>query len=192
MRCSLEGVKPSAPWDEYASLYPQVYRLLHRVARTPMDHITPQSWAVLQHLEMSGPLTVSEMTQHFGRAQSVTSEMVAQLVHRGLLRRAQDPEDRRRTLVWLTDAALDLLQRQRDVLDRERLQVAMRRMSAQEKRALLQGTVALLRAADGARRDALGLAASPRQAPARASSRKTTLAAPKRRPESRFAKDPKE
>ena len=54
-----------------------------------------------------------------------------------------------------------------DVLDRERLRVAMRRMSAPEKRALLDGTAALLRAAEATRRDTLGSAGSASQTRAR-------------------------
>lgn len=39
---------------------------------------------VLRHLAMSGPLTVGEMARHFGRAQSVVSEIVDGLEDKGL------------------------------------------------------------------------------------------------------------
>ena len=135
---------PSAPTipisdaaRQYADLFPQVYRALCRIEHVDQARITPQGWALLQRLEYTGPLTVRELTELLGRAQSVVSEMVAGLVRSGRLRRIKDPRDRRRTLVWLTDVGLEFLHRQRDVLDRERLSQALANMSASERSALL-------------------------------------------------------
>ena len=47
---------------------------------------------------------VSEAAAHLSRAQSVVSEIVDGLEDKGLLARMRDSRDRRRTLVWLTDA----------------------------------------------------------------------------------------
>lgn len=50
------------------------------------------------------------------RAQSVISEIVTHLERNGLLERRNDPEDRRRTLIWLTPGGHEALRRDREVL----------------------------------------------------------------------------
>jgi DNA-binding MarR family transcriptional regulator len=135
------------PAGRYAELFPDVYRLFGRRQHKGDQHVTPQGWATLQHLELAGPLTVHEMTLHLGRAQSVVSDMVSVLERAGLLRRMRDPSDRRRTLVWLTDEGIAFLQRQRDVLDRDRLAQVLSRLTPEDSEALLRGTAALLEAA---------------------------------------------
>ena len=58
------------------------------------------------HLTQAGPLTVGELADHLDRARSVVSELVSQLEANGLAAREDDPADRRRTLVWLSEAGL--------------------------------------------------------------------------------------
>jgi DNA-binding MarR family transcriptional regulator len=134
-----------------ARLYPELYLLLHRRSGAVEERLTPQSLAILQHLTFSGPLTVGEMAKHLGRAQSVVSETVHALERRGLLARVRDERDRRRSLVWLTEASEELLQRLREVLDRGRLRAAIGAMSNQDVHALVRGLEALVRAADSGR-----------------------------------------
>jgi DNA-binding MarR family transcriptional regulator len=105
-------------------------------------------WAMLQHLAMAGPLTVTEAAAHFGRAQSVVSETIDGLCAKHLLERMPDARDRRRTLVWLTDEGHAFLTSERRVLDDERLARAMARLSATERTALIEGMTALVRACD--------------------------------------------
>jgi len=139
----------------FAQLYPAVYLRFHR--RDAKGRALPAaSRAVLQHLSVAGPLTVGEMARHLGRAQSVVSEVVDHLARDGLLERMRDQRDRRRVLVWLTEDAVALLDRDRDVLSRELLARAMARMTPAERRALLQGMSALIRA-DGEVNDAAPL-----------------------------------
>jgi DNA-binding MarR family transcriptional regulator len=104
---------------------------------------------VLQHLTLTGPLTIGEMAKHLDRAQSVVSEIVDHLERDGLLERQRDPEDKRRTLVWLSARGLALLEQEREVLSRELLEGAMARMKPAEREALLHGMNALLAAASG-------------------------------------------
>ena len=105
---------------------------------------------MLQHLALSGPLTVGEAARHFSRAQSVVSEMVDRLVAPCLCERMRDERDRRRVLVWLTPAGFDELERDRKVLSNERVEAAMRRMTPAARRALLDGMRALVAASDQA------------------------------------------
>jgi DNA-binding MarR family transcriptional regulator len=107
-----------------------------------------QGHAVMQHLALSGPLTVGEAARHFERAQSVVSELVDRLAADGFVERMRDERDRRRVLVWLTPAGLDELERDREVLSRELVQAAMERMKPATRRALIAGMRALVAASD--------------------------------------------
>jgi DNA-binding MarR family transcriptional regulator len=128
----------------FGELFPAVYLKFHRRDGKRAE-LPGASRAVLQHLAGAGPLTIGELGAHLDRAQSVASEIVDHLERDGLLERIRDPRDRRRTLVWLTDAGRERLERDRDVLSRELLAAAMARMTESERAALLTGMRALVR-----------------------------------------------
>jgi len=144
-------MRQSAASDEarqFGELFPAVYLRFHR--RDGKGRELPgASRAVLQHLTLSGPLTIGEMARHLSRAQSVVSEIVDHLERDGLLARVRDPKDKRRTLVWLSDQGLALLDREREVLSSELLTRAMARMRPAQRLALLTGMRALLAAHGG-------------------------------------------
>lgn len=129
----------------FGELFPAVYLRFHRRDGKRRE-LAGASRAVLQHLTLTGPLTVGEMAKHLSRAQSVVSEIVEHLERDGLLERIRDPDDKRRSLVWLSDAGLALLEADREVLSRELLAEAMAHMSPADRRALLRGMDALIRA----------------------------------------------
>ena len=128
---------------EFGQLFPAVYLRFHR-RDDKRSEMPGASRAVLQHLSLTGPLTIGEMAKHLSRAQSVVSEIVEHLERAGLLERERDPRDRRRVLVWLTEAGTELLERAREVLSTELLERALARMSSAERRALLGAMRALL------------------------------------------------
>jgi len=131
---------------QFAELFPAIYLRFHARKRRDAARLTAQMFAVLQHLALSGPLTVGEMSQHFDRAQSVVSEIVDGLVRKGLLERMRDARDRRRCLVWLTEAAHTRLRRDQQVLDVELLARAMDAMPARDRGALIRGMRGLVAA----------------------------------------------
>jgi DNA-binding MarR family transcriptional regulator len=132
--------------EAYAELFPVVYLQFHRRDGKRRELSAP-SRAVLLHLSIAGPLTVGECAKHFDRAQSVVSEIVEHLERDGLLARVRDEKDRRRTLVWLTDAGRARLMEEQEVLSKGPLERAFARMKAEEREQLLAGTRALVRAA---------------------------------------------
>ncbi len=133
---------------EFAELFKATYLRFHRRRRRRDVAFTSQQWAVLTHLALTGPLTVGECARHLERAQSVVSEIIDGMEAKGLLERMRDARDRRRVLVWLSEAGQSALQNEQQVLDRERLQSATSGLTAAEKKALLLGMRALVRAAD--------------------------------------------
>ncbi|HTA94291.1 MAG TPA: MarR family transcriptional regulator [Polyangiaceae bacterium] len=132
---------------EFAELFPATYLRFH-VRRAKRSELTAQSRGVLAHLELSGPLTVTEAARHMNRAQSVMSELLATLERKQWVMRFPDARDRRRTLVWLTEAGQERLVADRRVLDTERLVSALSVMTASERRQLLAGMRALNRSVD--------------------------------------------
>lgn len=128
----------------FAELFPAVYLRFHR-RDAKHSEMTGATRGTLLHLSQTGPLTIGEIAEHLERAQSVVSEIVDGLEKKGLLERMRDPKDKRRTLVWLTDAGIEALDRDREVLSRELLERAFRAMSPGDRRALIRGMEALVR-----------------------------------------------
>ncbi len=132
--------------DAFCTAFPQAYLAFHR-RDGRRNELTNASRAVLTHLAGSGPITVGEAARHLDRAQSVVSDIVTQLESHGLLEREADPDDRRRTLVWLTDAGQTRLRDDADVLDRALVGRAMDRLDDTTRRGLIDGLTALIAAA---------------------------------------------
>lgn len=131
---------------EYSELFPSVYLRFHRRDGKRRE-LSAASRAVLVHLAGAGPLTVGDCAKHLDRAQSVVSDIIEQLESHGLLARVRDDNDRRRTLVWLTDSGRERLVEEQQVLSRTALHRAFATMTLEERTHLLEGTRALLRAA---------------------------------------------
>ena len=132
---------------EFSELFPAAYLRFH-VRRAKRSSLSALSRGVLSHLALADPLTVTEAAQHMNRAQSAMSEIVNGLERKRLVARFADTRDRRRTLVWLTEAGQAQLAEDRRVLDRELIARALSGMKAEERRELLSGMRALVRAAD--------------------------------------------
>lgn len=134
---------------EFAELFPAAYLHFH-VRRRKHSELTAQSRAVLAHLQLAGPLTVSEAAEHMSRAQSVMSEILLGLEKKHYVMRFSDARDRRRTLVALTDEGEERLAADRRVLDPELVASAVSNMTERERGELLRGMQALVRAASKA------------------------------------------
>jgi DNA-binding MarR family transcriptional regulator len=150
----IRSVVPSAAASaaaEFAELFPATYLRFH-VRRAKRSELSAQSRGVLTHLALSGPLTVTEAARHMNRAQSVMSEMLLALERHKWVMRFPDARDRRRTLVWLTEAGQERLAADQRVLDSDRLALALAGMTPSERKQLLTGMRALVRSADSRRR----------------------------------------
>lgn len=134
--------------QEIATLYPAIYQRLHARWQKDEQRPSPEALAVLTHLELSGPLTVTEAARHFQRAQSAMSELIARLQAHGHVERIRDVRDRRRTLVWMTESGIDILRRSRKVLDEELLARCIERMTAGDRESLAAGLRALVGVAE--------------------------------------------
>ena len=133
--------------ERFADLFRAVYLTFHR-RDGPRGQLPGASRAVLEHMAMAGPLTIGEASAHLSRAQSVVSEIVSHLADQGLLEREADPVDRRRTLIWLTQAGHDTLRQDREVLGLDLLTRAFATLQSGQADVLINGLRALVCAAD--------------------------------------------
>jgi DNA-binding MarR family transcriptional regulator len=147
---TFRGVTPEAAAARVAELFPALYLRFHR-RDEPRSELGAAARATLLHLANTGPLTVGELARHLKRAQSVVSEIVEHLEAKGLLERVKDTKDRRRSLIWLSDAGLEGLERDRDVLSRDLLLRATRSMTETERSSLVAAMLSLLEADDSSR-----------------------------------------
>jgi DNA-binding MarR family transcriptional regulator len=77
--------------------------------RQPGDRLDVSTWPVLHALQMYGELRLSELAAKLQLDISTVSRHVKQLEGRGLVERADDPDDRRATLLRATTAGLEVL-----------------------------------------------------------------------------------
>lgn len=79
----------------------QLGALLRASMRT--HPLTPDEFAVLSTLRLTGPIRAGELAALTGHPPTSMSNYLRRFEERGLLRRQRDPADRRATLVQLTD-----------------------------------------------------------------------------------------
>lgn len=84
-------------------------RLVGRAKRTPVPaeldgcSLAPRHLSLLSYLLFDGPMTVTELAGRLQVAPTTASLMVGDLSRQGVLNRDEDPADRRRTIVSITD-----------------------------------------------------------------------------------------
>jgi DNA-binding MarR family transcriptional regulator len=106
---SIQGVEESL--DELSSLLWETVRGLKQASPPPRElleaatreSLGPRHMPAVLAVAAAGPLSVSELARRLGLGLSTTSAIVGQLSRAGLLERAEDEADRRRTIVRLND-----------------------------------------------------------------------------------------
>jgi DNA-binding MarR family transcriptional regulator len=131
------------------ALFPAIYRGAH-YRTDPTTGLPPRMLAALQHLFLSGPLTIGEQAEHHGVSRPTMTELVDRLQDRGLVTRMPDERDRRRVFVWLTDLGLETAEQSLHVLDHDLVTRAVKHLTLTERRHLVLGMQALVRSLEGA------------------------------------------
>jgi DNA-binding MarR family transcriptional regulator len=106
---STQGIEESL--DELSSLLWETFRGLKQSSPPPQElleaasreSLGPRHMPAMLAVAAAGPLSVSELARRLGLGLSTTSAIVGQLSRAGLLERAEDEADRRRTIVRLND-----------------------------------------------------------------------------------------
>lgn len=85
-------------------------RMVGRAKRIPVPAelqslaLAPRHLSLLSYLLFDGPLTVNDLAARLEVAPTTVSLMVGELSGKGILERREDPADRRRRIVSITDA----------------------------------------------------------------------------------------
>jgi len=105
--------------------------------------LTGPQVSVVTHLVLNGPATVTDLARELHLSHSTTSGIVDRLEIRGLVRRVQDEQDRRYTLISVTGIVEDYV-RELDTGPFGRLTAALQRATPKQRQTIRDG-LALLR-----------------------------------------------
>lgn len=108
------------------------------------DPLSQSAAAVLSRLDTDGPCGVTELARAEKVSQPAMTQLVSRLKADGLVARRTAEEDRRTVRVSLTDAGLAALEHRR-ATRAEKVGAALRSLSDEERRSLLESLPALER-----------------------------------------------
>lgn len=137
------------PNQSQAEQFDQLYgRLWRAFFKADAEDLSQHERQLLHHVAGQKGTPLGVVARHLGIPKSSASEQVKGLERRGFLTRRRDPDDERRLSIVLTASGVART-RQDSVLDLVRLSAALKRMSAEDRQALLAGLGRLAAAADG-------------------------------------------
>jgi DNA-binding MarR family transcriptional regulator len=116
-------------------------------AWTGLDFTLPQL-KTLKVLSHEGSSSIGHIAERLGVGQPTASHLVERLVQAGLIERAEDPANRRRTLARLSSRGEELIGQLRGTRG-EQLFVWLSELDATDLHALRQGLLTLVRVARG-------------------------------------------
>jgi DNA-binding MarR family transcriptional regulator len=137
------------PNQSHAEQFDRLYgRLWRAFFKADAEDLSQHERQLLHHIAADNGIPLGAVARHLGIPKSSASEQVKSLERRGFLTRRRDPADERRLSIVLT--ALGAARVEQDsVLDLSRLAAALKKLSAEDRRALLAGLEQLTAAADG-------------------------------------------
>src|SRR6478609_8201457 len=137
------------------TLYPRIYFACHtRHVRDPQTArmLSRHQASILDHLDEIEPTTVMDLAAHMGVTAATMSLAIDRLERKGYVVRLRDAKDRRRVHVRLTTAGVRIKEAS-TVLDPERVQRLVARLSDADRTRAIEGLGLLASAADAAVKD---------------------------------------
>ena len=139
------GLPNQSQAEQFDQLYGRLWRAL---LKADTEDLSQHDRQLLHHVPADKGIPLGAVARHLGMPKSSASEQVKRLERRGFLTRHRDPSDERQLSIVLTDAGVARVRRD-SVLDLVRLAAALRRVSVEDRRALLTGLERLAAAAEG-------------------------------------------
>jgi DNA-binding MarR family transcriptional regulator len=137
------------PNQSHAEQFDELYgRLWRALFKGDVEDLSQHERQLLHHVSDEKGTPLGMVANHLGIPKSSASERVKSLERRGFLTRRRDPDDERRLSIVLTDLGVARVRRD-SVLDVVRLAAALKKISPEDKKALLAGLERLAAAADG-------------------------------------------
>jgi len=130
--------------EQFDGLYGRLWRAL---LKADTEDLSQHERQLLHHVPAEKGIPLGVLARHLGMPRSSASEQVKSLERRGFLSRRRDPEDERQLSIVLTAAGVARVSHD-SVLDLVRLAAALKKVSAEDRRALLTGLERLAAAAD--------------------------------------------
>ena len=130
--------------------YPRIYFACHtRHVRDPhTDRLLSRHQAsILDHLDEIEPITLNDLARHMGVTAGTMSLSIDRLERKGYVMRMRDAVDRRRVHLRLTTAGVRVRQAS-SVLDPERVEALVARLSDEAREAAISGLALLAQAAE--------------------------------------------
>jgi MarR family transcriptional regulator, organic hydroperoxide resistance regulator len=132
--------------EQFDRLYGQLWRAFFKA---DAEDLSQHELQLLHHVPTEKGIALGDVARHLGIPKSSASEQVKSLQRRGFLTRGRNVDDERRLSIVLTAKGSDRLSRE-SILDLARLAAALKKLSAEDRRALLVGLARLAAAADHA------------------------------------------
>src|SRR6187401_2902570 len=130
------------------TLYPRIYFACHtRHVRDPQSQrlLSRHQASILDHLDEVEPTTVMDLAAHMGVTAGTMSLSIDRLERKGYVVRLKDAKDRRRVHVRLTTAGVRVREAS-SVLDAERVEALVARLSEAERTRAVEGLALLAHA----------------------------------------------
>jgi MarR family transcriptional regulator, organic hydroperoxide resistance regulator len=135
------------PNQSYAEQFDKLYgRVWRAFFKADDEDLTQHERQLLHHIGSEKGIPLGGVARHLGIPKSSASEQVKSLERRGFLSRRRDPTDERRLSIVLTESGVARVRRD-SVLDLAPLATALKKISAEDRRALLLGMERLVAAA---------------------------------------------
>lgn len=128
--------------------YPQIYLACHKRhtrASSTAYRLSARDSSILVHLSETVPVTPTELAAHLGVRRSTLSAAIHRLGRLGYLRRSLMPRDRRTVALTLTPQGAEAMAAT-SVLDSERVDAVLTRLSRNQRKRALEGLVLLAEA----------------------------------------------
>ena len=145
----LRTMSSNDPVRDIQTWYPQIYlacHVDHKRARTTRSGVSPRESSLLAHLDARVPVAPADLARHLGIGAPSLSAMLKRLARLGYVVQDRDPKDGRRRAVRLTAAGASAMS-EGSVLEADRVQSLLKRLTRAERRRALDGLALLGRAA---------------------------------------------
>lgn len=145
----LGAMSSNDPVRDIQTWYPQIYlacHVDHKRPKTTRSGISPRESSLLAHLDQRLPATPADLARHLGIGAPSLSAMLKRLARLGYLVQDRDPKDGRRHAVRLTPAGASAMS-ETSVLEADRVQSLLKRLTPGERRRALDGLALLGKAA---------------------------------------------